>query len=66
MKVFSERLKTLRKEKKLTQTELASKLDISQKSYSNWESGKAEPTLDNIIKLADLLEVSLDWLFGRG
>ena len=65
MSIFSERLKELRKEKKLTQTELASKLDISQKSYSNWESGKAEPTLDNIIKLADLLEVSLDWLFGR-
>ena len=58
-------LKELRKEKKLTQTELASKLDISQKSYSNWESGKAEPTLDNIIKLANILNTTTDFLLGR-
>ncbi|WP_228113002.1 helix-turn-helix domain-containing protein [Streptococcus mitis] len=58
-------LKELRKEKKLTQTELASKLDISQKSYSNWESGKAEPTLDNIIKLANILDTTTDFLLGR-
>ncbi|HEL2504959.1 TPA: helix-turn-helix domain-containing protein [Streptococcus suis] len=58
-------LKELRKEKKLTQTELASKLNISQKSYSNWESGKAEPTLDNIIKLANILNTTTDELLGR-
>lgn len=58
-------LKKLRKEKKLTQTELASKLNISQKSYSNWESGKAEPTLDNIIKLANILDTTTDELLGR-
>ncbi|MBO0365301.1 MULTISPECIES: helix-turn-helix domain-containing protein [Streptococcus] len=57
-------LKELRKEKKLTQTELASKLDISQKSYSNWESGKAEPTLDNIIKLTKILDTTADELLG--
>ena len=58
-------LKELRKEKKLTQTELASKLNISQTSYSNWESGKAEPTLDNIIKLANILDTTTDELLGR-
>lgn len=58
-------LKELRIEKKLTQTELASKLNISQKSYSNWESGKAEPTLDNIIKLANILDTTTDELLGR-
>ena len=58
-------LKELRKQKKLTQTELASKLNISQKSYSNWESGKAEPTLDNIIKLANILDTTTDELLGR-
>lgn len=62
---FSERLKTLRKEKKLTQKELAEQIGISQKSYSHWETGKNEPSFENLIKLADLLEVSLDWLFGR-
>ena len=63
--IFSERLKTLRKEKKLTQKELAEQIGISQKSYSHWETGKNEPSLENLIKLADLFEVSLDWLFGR-
>ena len=63
--IFSERLKTLRKEKKLTQKELAEQIGISQKSYSHWETGKNEPSLENLIKLADLLEVSIDWLFGR-
>ncbi|HGI3718502.1 TPA: helix-turn-helix domain-containing protein [Streptococcus agalactiae] len=62
---FPQKLKELRKEKKLTQTELASKLNIIQKSYSNWESGKAEPTLDNIIKLANILDVTVDYLLGR-
>lgn len=62
---FPQKLKELRKEKKLTQTELASKLNISQKSYSNWESGKVEPTLDNIIKLANILDVTVDYLLGR-
>ncbi|HFH8083428.1 helix-turn-helix transcriptional regulator [Streptococcus anginosus] len=57
-------LKELRKEKKLTQTELASKLDISQKSYSNWESGKAEPTLENIVKLSKILDTTTDELLG--
>ena len=65
MKVFSERLKELRLKKGLTQTELANMLNISQKSYSHWETQKTEPSFENLIKLADLLEVSLDWLFGR-
>ena len=63
--LFSERLKTLRKEKKLTQKELAEQIGIKQNSYSDWETGKSEPSFENLIKLADLLEVSLDWLFGR-
>lgn len=63
--IFPQRLKELRLKKGLTQTELGKKLGISQKSYSHWESGKTEPSLENLIKLADLLEVSVGWLFGR-
>ena len=65
MNFFTDRLKTLRKEKKLTQKELAEQIGIKQNSYSDWETGKNEPSFENLIKLADLLEVSLDWLFGR-
>lgn len=65
MKVFSKRLKELRKEKKLTQKEIAEQIGIKQNSYSDWETGKNEPNFENLIKLADFFEVSLDWLFGR-
>ena len=63
--IFSDRLKTLRKEKKLTQKELAEQIGIKQNSYSDWETGKTEPSFENLIKLADLFGISLDWLFGR-
>lgn len=65
MKVFSERLKELRLKKGLTQTELGEKVGVKQNIFTNWENGKREPSFENLIKLADLLEVSLDWLFGR-
>ncbi|CNZ68581.1 XRE family transcriptional regulator [Streptococcus pseudopneumoniae] len=65
MKVFSVRLKELRLKKGLTQTELGEKVGVKQNTFTNWEKGKREPSFENLIKLADLLEVSLDWLFGR-
>lgn len=65
MKVFSERLKELRLKKGLTQTELGKKVGVKQNTFTNWENGKREPNFETIIKIADLLEVSLDWLFGR-
>ena len=65
MAFLGENLKKIRQEHKLTQVELANMLGISQKSYSHWETGKNEASLENLIKLADLLEVSIDWLFGR-
>lgn len=65
MEKFHEKLKMLRKKKGLTQQKLAEILGIKQNSYSDWETGKNEPSLENLVKLADLFEVSLDWLFGR-
>ena len=64
-KIFFKRLKELRLKKGLKQQELAEILGISQKSYSHWETQKTEPSYENLVKLADLFEVSLDWLFGR-
>ncbi len=65
MTIFTERLKELRLKKGLTQTELGEKVGVKQNTFTNWENGKREPSFENLIKLADLLEVSLDWLFGR-
>ena len=65
MTIFTERLKELRLKKGLTQTELGEKVGVKQNTFTNWEKGKREPSFENLIKLADLLEVSLDCLFGR-
>lgn len=61
---FGENLRLTRKTKSLTQTELVSKLNISQKSYSNWETGKSEPNLENVVKLAKLFKTTTDFLLG--
>lgn len=62
---FSERLKELRKQAHLTQVELASKLGIVQSSYADWERGKKKPTQDNLVKIAQILNVSVDYLVGN-
>lgn len=62
---FSERLKELRKQAHLTQVELASKLGIVQSSYADWERGKKRPTQDNLVKIAQVLNVSVDYLVGN-
>ena len=59
---FNDKLKELRKENKLSQEQLAEKLNISRQAISKWESGKAYPDIDNLILLAKILEVSLDEL----
>ncbi len=64
MNFFTDRLKTLRKEKKLTQKELAEQIGIKQNSYSDWETGKNEPSLENIIKLTKIFDTTADELLG--
>ena len=65
MGIFEDNLKTLRKKRGLTQQELADKVGTNRVNVTKWETGRTEPSLENIVKLADLLDVSLDWLFGR-
>ena len=62
---FSERLKELRKQAHLPQVELASKLGIVQSSYADWERGKKKPTQENLVKIAQILNVSVDYLVGN-
>lgn len=59
---FSTQLKKLRTEKKLSQDALAEQLFISRQSISKYETGESTPDLENLIKIADILEVSLDEL----
>lgn len=62
---FSNRLKLLRKERNLKKKELANLLQVSERTYSYYESDERQPTLSNIEKLADYFGVSTDYLLGR-
>lgn len=59
------RFKELRIQKGKNQTETANYLGIRQESYSAYELNKAQPSIENLIKLADYYNVSLDYLCER-
>lgn len=59
------RIKELRKDKKLTQRELAQKLEIDNTTVSKWEADVYEPDTNTLNKLADFFEVTTDYLLGR-
>ena len=58
-------LKELRKQKGLTQLQLATLLGIKQQYYSRYESNIAEPPIEIICKLADIFEITTDELLGH-
>ena len=62
--LFSERLVQLRKEKELTQVELAKILNTTQRRISYMELGKVEPDLSTLVLLSKYFEVSIDYLIG--
>lgn len=59
---LGERIQMLRKEKKMSQNDLAEKLDLSRQSVSKWETDTAKPELPKLILMAELFQVSLDEL----
>ena len=59
---FKDRLKALRKEKKLTQSELGSMLNYGYTAISNYESGRNEPSIKDLKKIAAIFNVSMDYL----
>lgn len=63
--MLGNRLKNLRKEKKLLQKELAIELNLSQETISLYESNKREPDYATLQKIADFFNVTTDYLLGR-
>lgn len=63
--ILAQRLKECRKEKGLTQNQVAIYCDITEKAYQNYELMTREPKVEILIRLADLFQVSLDYLVGR-
>lgn len=62
---FNERLKELRNENKWTQKMLAAKMNVTDDCVYFWEKGRSEPSIEQIIQLSILFDVSTDYLLGK-
>lgn len=62
---FHKRLCELRNKKGSSQNQAAVEIGITLRQYQRFEAGEQKPGFDNLIKIADCFEVSLDWLMGR-
>ena len=65
MENYQIRLKDLREDRDLTQTQVAKIIGTSQQHYGKYESGKIVIPFDRVIKLAEFYNVSLDYIAGR-
>lgn len=63
--MFTDRLYLLRKESGLTQQQVANIIQITLRQYQRFEKGEQKPGYDNLVKLADCFQVSLDYLTER-
>jgi transcriptional regulator with XRE-family HTH domain len=62
MAELGENLARIRKARRLTQLQLADLVDVQPRLISRWETGESKPQLDHLVRLAEVLEVSLDEL----
>lgn len=60
-----ERIRNLREDRDLTQTNIARNLEMSQTGYSKYETGENDIPTQILIKLADFYNTSVDYLLGR-
>lgn len=63
--IFAEKLKTLRKEKNISQEQLAEKINVSRQAITKWESGNGIPDIENLIAISALFNESLDSLLSE-
>lgn len=59
------RIRDLREDKNLKQKDLAAYLAIDQSTYSDYENGRINVPIEQLIKIADYYDVSLDYIVGR-
>ena len=65
--MFTEKLKTARRKSGLTQQKAAELLNLSTRSYQRYEAenGYCDPPLNTLVEMANLFDVSIDWLLDR-
>jgi len=67
MNTLSERIKARRKDLKMTQGDVAKRIGISRVSYTQWELGETNPNGENLLKVAQVLSCTPDWIVsGKG
>lgn len=64
-KIFRDRLRNLRAEKRLSQQKVADGIGMTKAGYQNYESGRQTPNFSMLPRLADFYDVSTDYLLGR-
>ena len=62
---FASSLRQLMEDRNVTQADLASKIEVTPQTVSQYCNGISEPGYDNLVKIADYLDVSIDYLLGR-
>ena len=60
MNLVSNSIKKLREERGMTQDELAEKLNVTRQAVSNWETGKTQPDIETLTRLAEIFDVSVE------
>lgn len=63
--MFHERLRAARMQCRITQQRMADMLNISLNGYQKYEQAERSPSLDCLVQIADILDVSTDYLLGR-
>lgn len=63
--MFGQRLRMMRMKRNLTQPQLAELIDVALRTYQGYEGGSRSPSFDTLVKIADTLDVSTDFLLGR-
>ena len=62
--MFKTNLKTIREEKGLSQKDLSEKLNVPVSTYANWEQGRREPSICDIFRIIEILEIEANELFS--
>ncbi|UXC68612.1 helix-turn-helix domain-containing protein [Limosilactobacillus vaginalis] len=63
--MIGDKIRDLRNQKRMSQTELSKILHVSQQTITKWETGKAEPSSSAVTNIANYFNVSADYLLGR-
>ena len=62
---LGEKITEARKKKGMSQIDLADAMSVSRQSVSKWETGESNPEISKLSQLAEVLDVSLDWLLSN-